>query len=88
MLPKQLKTDKKTNVCPLSMDGAQLSQRFTTQFPGVPGTHLINLEGWEAGLTLEPPSNSELWAPRVLLTGNGVGTTRADKSTIRASQDF
>ena len=36
---------------------------FTTQFPEIPGTHFIDLEGWKAELTLELPSGFEHWTP-------------------------
>ena len=37
--------------------------RFTANSPGVPGTYLINLEGWKVELTLEPPNGFECGIP-------------------------
>ena len=52
------------------MDGFQLSQGywdsllFTTQSPGVPGAHLIDIERMkECDFTLEPPSGFEPGTP-------------------------
>ena len=36
---------------------------FTTKFPDIPGTHFIDLEGWKAESTLEPPSAFEHGTP-------------------------
>ena len=36
---------------------------FTTTFPEIPGTHLIDSEGWNAESTLEPPSCFEYANP-------------------------
>ena len=36
---------------------------FTTKFPDIPGTHFIDLEGWKAESTLEPPSGFEPGTP-------------------------
>ena len=36
---------------------------FTTKFPEIPGTHFIDLEGWTAESTLEPPSGFEHGTP-------------------------
>ena len=36
---------------------------FTTKFQGNSGTHFIDLEGWKADSTMEPPSGFEYGSP-------------------------
>ena len=38
---------------------------FTTKFPEIPGTHFIDLKGWKAESTLEPPSGFKHGTPRL-----------------------